>query len=272
MSFSSATAIPQKLVYDQTVHVDLSNNEINLADSSNYGHRVAVEVPVADFNGETEWTRAVGSLYPVGTLKATFTDKLLTALGTSYVDLDSQADGLSFTSATLDDTADPRLRAVPGTNSVNDWVVSYVLYKLYGKSSFETSSEVFNIEDIQNMMENVTVTSAISTSLGANTASVQKLFKDLLVSDPKRYFDASGNQLPGIFETNPAVEPTTGSWQITDGDVIEIRLEFEFAEAITRRNVADSQLNTSTAGGSAAATREIAAGEKFYIRLQVTAA
>jgi hypothetical protein len=264
MSFGAAT--PQKLVYERTVHVDLSNNEINLADSASYGHRVVVEVPRAQLDGVTSWTRSVGSLYPVGILSQPgFTNLLLTQLGTSYVDMDGQANGLNFSSVALDDVVDSRLRKVPGTNSVNDFVMAYVLFKVYGKSSFSTINEVFNIEDVQNMLENVTVTAAVASSLASNTTSVNKLFKDLLTTDPKRYFDASGHQVEGLFETNPADEPNSGSWLITEGDVLEIRLEFEFAEAITRRSVADSQL----AGAEAAYT--IAAGEKFYIRLQLTA-
>jgi hypothetical protein len=179
--------------------------------------------------------------------------------------MDAQANGLNFSSVALDDVVDSRLRAIPGTNSVNDFVMAYVLFKLYGKSSFSTINEVFNIEDVQNMLENVTVTAAVANSLTGNPTSVNKLFRDLLTSDPKRYFDASGHQINGLFETNPADEPNSGSWLITEGDVIEIRLEFEFAEAITRRNVADSQLE------GAQAAYEIAAGEKFYIRLQLTA-
>jgi hypothetical protein len=277
-AFSSKVAIPQKLVYDKTVHVDLSANQINLADADTYGHRVVVEVPTADLNGATEWVREVGSLYPVGTLKSTFTSSVLNdALDTQFVDLDAQPDGLNFSSSALDTTSaagDARLRADPAENTVNDWVVAYVLYKLYGKSVESTKEEVFNIEDLRQMLRKDGVVNAIATSLSlpANQSSAQKLFKDLLVSDPKRFFDASGVQLPGLFEVNPASTVTSGEWQITAGDVIEIRLEFEFKEAITRRDIADSQLDTNGNPDTGAnSTKEILTGEKFYIRLQVKA-
>jgi hypothetical protein len=260
------TATPQKLVYEQTVAIDLSANAINLADSATYGHRVVVDVSANTLNGVTEWTRAAGSLAPVGTLSQPgFTNLLDNLLATSYVDLDSQANGLSFSSSTLDSVTDARLRKNPSENTVNDWVMAYVLFKLYGRSSFETINEVFNIQDAQNMLDNVTVTAAIATSLSTNTSSVQKLFRDLLTSDPKRFFDSNGHQIVGLFETNPAPSDHNGTWLITENDVIEIRLEFEFTEAITRRNITASQLET------AGATKEIAAGEKFYVRLQVKA-
>jgi photosystem II stability/assembly factor-like uncharacterized protein len=261
------TATAQKLVYEKTVHIDLDNNEINLADSSTYGHRVVIEVPRSTLDTATVWQRPAGSLTPVGSLNLASLQTLLnSALSTSYVDLDGQGDGLNFSSSILNTGADgdDRLRADPAANTVNDWVMAYVLYKLYGKSSFATKGEVFNIEDVRNMLTNVTVSTSIKNDLSANTPSVEKLFKDLLTSDPKRFFDQSGAQLPGLFETNVDGE-SAGSWQIAADDIIEIRIEFEFAEAITRRNVADSQLALSSA------MKEIAAGEKFYMRLQIKA-
>jgi hypothetical protein len=266
-STQTAPAKPMKLVYEQTVHVDLSNNAINLADSAIYGHRVVVTVPKTDLNDATQWIRAADSLYPVGSLKQPdFTNLLLTRLGAvNYIDLDGQANGLSFSSASLNSSVDTRLRKNPTQNTVNDWVMAYVLYKLYGKSSVNTINEVYNLQDVHNMLDNVTVTSSIASSLATNQSSVQKLFRDLLVSDPMRFFDSNGHQIEGLFETNPAGSERNGKWLITEYDVIEIRLEFEFMAPITRRNIADSQLTTS------GATKDISAGEKFYIRLQVTA-
>jgi hypothetical protein len=267
-SQTSGTATPQKLSYDQIVHVDLSANAINLADASVYGHRVTINVPFMDLNNTTRWSRLANDLAPAGTLKQPdFTNLLLTRLPFGFTDLDRQANGLSFSSSDLDDVTDTRLRKTPGVYSVNDWVMAYVLFKLYGNTNITTINEIFNIEDVQNMLENTKVTTAIATNLSnpQNAESVQKLFRDLLISDPKRFFDASGYQIEGLFETNPIGSDREGTWLIVPNDVIEIRLEFEFKEAITRRNVADSQLSTP------GATREISAGEKFAIRLQVTA-
>ena len=119
------------------------------------------------------------------------------------------------------------------------------------------------------MLANATFTTAIKDSLVGTDGveSVKKMFRDLVSSDPQRFFDVSGKQVAGIFETNGDVSGT-GIWNFTAGDIVEIRVEFHFGSAITRRDAADNQIETV---GNAQNTTNVAADTKFNIRLQMTA-
>jgi hypothetical protein len=268
-TYGAATAT--KLVYTPLVTVDLENQAINLVDAQAYGHRVKLEVPVADLNGCFSWSRAAGDLFPVGATDAAAVKAAIEARipAVGFVDLDSQATGLNFSSTALDSAVDPRLRA-SGDESANDLVMAYVLYRLYGKSSYETLDNIFNLEDAQGMLTDATLATAIKDSLlGTDgVASVKKMFRDLVSSDPQRFFDASGKQVSGIFETNGDVSGN-GSWNLTAGDIIEVHVEFNFANTISRRDAADNQIETV---GTAQNTTNVAAEQKFRIRLQLTAA
>jgi hypothetical protein len=267
----------QKLVYSLPVNISIDNNEINLADSTSHGHRVLIEVPKGTLNEALTWTRDSGSLYPTAAINGTtFANAIKSALNLNCIDLDGQADGLNFTYSALNTASDPRLRK-DGVKSVNDWVVAYVLYKLYGTSSYDTKDAIFNVEDMHSMLATLAVSDAILDKVSADDDSqvataIQKLFRDLLVADPKRFFDDSGVQITGLFETNVDMD-ASGNWNIVADDVIEIKLTLTFGAAITRRDVADSQFDTNTNPTTevAKSTKEIAEGEKFSIRLQVKA-
>jgi hypothetical protein len=265
-TYGNASAV--KLQYSELVSISLAANEINLVDAASYGHRVQVDVAATDLNTKLTWARGAGALAPTASVDASGLAALITAgiAATGFVDVDSQSNGLSFSSASLDSTTDPRLRP-SGANDANDLVMAYVLYKLYGKTTYPTIDNIFNLEDASGMTSSVDLENAIRDSLVTKTPSVVKLFKDLISSDPQRFFDASGKQVPGIFETNADVSGS-GSWRMTAGDVIEVRVEFTFAAAITRRDVTEQQIDSNT---EPAATRNIAAGEKFAIRLQIHA-
>jgi hypothetical protein len=273
--YGAATAT--KLTYDPLVSVALEANEINLVDAYAYGHRVVVEVDASDLNAACTWSRDVSGVAPEGAIDAAAFKSLLEAgILNGFQDLDGQVNGLNFSSAAMTTAlaTDPRLRAADASGNqpitANDLVMNYVLNKLYGKSNYDTIDNIFNLEDSHGMLSTATLSAAIEASLGTSEgeASTVKMFKDLLSSDPQRFFDASGKQVPGLFEKNTDVSGA-GNWNITAGDVIEIRVEFEFAAAITRRDGADYQI-TSTA--SPAATKNVPSGEKFYVRLQVKAA
>jgi hypothetical protein len=274
---SVGTATAQKLVYALPVAIDISNNEINLADSVSHGHRVVVEALKTQLNQAFTWSRAIGDQFPLAVVDADkFATELAAALARGYDDLDGQTNGLDFTSSALNVVrsagGDERLRADPLVKSVNDWVVAYVLYKLYGRSSYPTKDEIFNVEDMHSMLTDAQVAGAVETKLvtSEGVAAVKKLFKDLLMADPKRFFDASGVQIEGLFEVNTDIIGS-GDWNIVEDDVIEIRLNFTFKNAITRRDIGDAQETADDDLATPDATKEIAANETFSIRLQVKA-
>jgi hypothetical protein len=273
-TYGAATAT--KLTYDPLVSVTLAENEINLVDAYAYGHRVVVNVDKEALNSACTWSRAQGALAPEGAIDASgFKDALLAGILGGFTDLDGQTNGLNFSSAAMTTAlaVDPRLREADASGNqpitANDLVMNYVLNKLYGKSDYSTIDNVFNLEDSHGMLATETLASAIEASLGtaAGVNSAVKMFKDLLSSDPQRFFDASGKQISGLFEKNTDVSGA-GNWNITADDVIEIRVEFVFAAPITRRDGADYQIVNNTEPN---ATKNVPTGEKFYVRLQVKA-
>jgi len=137
-------------------------------------------------------------------------------------------------------------------------------------------SVVYNLEDAQQMLSNGTLTMAIhnslsaeealSTAAGADKGSVDAMFRDLLAADPMRFFDATGKQVSGLFETN-VDEDSTGSWGFVQNDKIEMRVQFNFTNSVTRRGVQDPSMG----GNEEVDNVIIAAGSKFTIRLQIVA-
>lgn len=274
------------LRYRKLVTTDLANQAVNLAESGTMGHRVQIPMSVDDLNEFFVWDRPAGTDRAVGHFVAVspsglkFDDMMVNALSKVYTDIDGVTNGLNFSSAILDANADSRVR-LNGTVSANDIVMSYLLYKCYGSSSAPTMSVVYNLEDAQKMLSNGVLTLAIHNSLsseealsnapGVDKGSVDAMFRDLLATDPMRFFDATGNQIPGLFETNVDVD-STGPWAFVENDKIEMRVQFNFTNAVTRRGVQDT-----TQGLSGPAATEnvdsvvIPAGSNFIIRLQIVA-
>lgn len=266
-------AVATTLKYAPTVEVDLSANKIEFADSELAGHRVQIDISAAALTAHCLWNRTAGSDRPVGSIDASgFAGLLETALGSPYTDLDSVATGLSFSSASI---TNPENKS----NSANDLVMAYVLQKVYGLSAYDTANKVYNAKDALNMVTNAAVADAVQASIDAsgNNArggAVDQMFRDLLAADPLRFFDASGNQEPGLFETN-ADEAGSGNWKLTTDDILELKLEFTFAEQVSRRVVSSQQQPTS-AGNTAGSRTETAveevvipAGSTFKVRLQI---
>ena len=274
------------LRYRKLVTTDLANQAVNLAESGTMGHRVQIPMSVDDLNTFFVWDRPSGSDRAVGHFAATsttgvkFDDMMIGALSRVYTDVDGVTNGLNFSSAVLDANTDSRVRK-DGNVSANDIVMAYLLYKCYGSSAAPTMSVVYNLEDAQQMLSNGILTMAIHNSLSgeealSNSAGVDKgavdaMFRDLLAADPMRFFDATGKQIAGLFETN-ADEDSTGSWGFVENDKIEMRVQFNFTNAVTRRGVQDpTQAMTSAANTEDVDTTVIAAGSKFIIRLQIVA-
>ena len=268
---------PTTLRYRRLVSIGLAETAINLSTSAAMGHRVQVSMSADAANSFFSWTRDIGAARAVGHFSAsatdsesnTFSQELEACLSTPYVDMDAVAQQLNFNSSVLDSTADPRLRAT-GAISANDLVVAYVLFKCYGSSTYVTNDVVYNLEDAQNMLTNNQVASAISANLAADDASgagyyVDNMFTNLLAADPMRFFDASGKQVPGLFEVNADVSGT-GSWNLVAGDKLEFPLEFAFSAEVTTASVIDSAEELS---GNTNKSTVLKAGDKFNIRLQV---
>lgn len=271
------SATPTQLYYANVVDVDLAANAVNFADDLTQGHRVQVSMPVADLSKYFKWTRASGDDRPVGKFEDEATPSFETTLAENlkdFTDLDAVSSGLNLSSGVLSDSS------ISSTgNETNDLIAQYILYKVYGQSSYDTAGTVFNVDDLKGMIENASVTAAIDTSIlghNARAGSVDQMFRDLLASDPKRFFDAAGKQVPGLFETNTDVAGN-GDWKLVAGDIMEIKINFNFTAAVTRRVVrADQQPLSSMAGSGAGPFSEasleqeiIPAGHVFPVRLQI---
>lgn len=274
------------LRYRKLVTTDLANQAVNLAESGTMGHRVQIPMSVDDMNSFFVWDRPAGSDRAVGHfIESTannlkFDDMMIASLSRVYTDVDGVTNGLNYSSAVLDANTDTRVRK-DGNVSANDIVMSYLLYKCYGSSAAPTASVIYNLEDAQQMLSNGGLTLAIhnslsaeealSTSAGVDKGAVDAMFRDLLAADPMRFFDATGKQIAGLFETNADTD-STGSWGFVENDKIEIRVQFNFTNAVTRRGVQDpSQAMTSAANLENVDTVVIPAGSKFIIRLQIVA-
>ncbi len=111
---------------------------------------------------------------------------------------------------------------------------------------------------------------------GARGGPVDQMFRDLLAADPGRFFDASGVQVTGLFETN-ADASGNGTWLIAAGDILELKLEFAFTAQVSRRVVRSQQQPLDAVGGAESPPEEvveeviIASGDKFKVRLQLVA-
>jgi hypothetical protein len=269
-------ATAQLLSYANVVDVAMDqSNDVNLADVEDYGHRVVIEVSKAAMDSYLGWSRAAGSARPVAALDASkeqvFKAAISEGLNGGFVDIDGVAGGLHFGTANMDTNSDARKRASGGV-SVNDLPFCYMMYKLYGASSAVSLDKIYNLGDAWGMLGNGAVTTAITDSFKAQVSgSVDKMFRDLLASDPSRFFDAAGVPVPGIFETN-ADAAGAGSWKLTANDTLEVKLKLVFQSKVTRRGVAGREINVS-ALGSYPDNQQIIInpGDYFYVRLQLKA-
>ena len=262
----------QLLQYRDIVLVDLAENAVNFADDLVQGHRVQVPIAADDLNTFFQWSRPAGQDRPVGTVLylSDFVECLLVSFSEGFLDLDAVSTGLSYTTGTL-------VNDTNTSNSMNDIVISYILYKVYGKSSYNTRGVVYNVEDAFQMLENSTVAIAIGASIFNNNdrgQCIDTMFQVLLKTDPNRFFDSEGHQIPGLFEIHTD-QDATGSWLFTAGDCIEIKLQFTFQEPVTRRVVrADQQPLTEQGivfGEQAVEQVIIPKDATFAIRLQLVA-
>jgi hypothetical protein len=276
---TAGVATPQILNYSEVVDVDMAaDNDVNFADVEDYGHRVQVEMDLAGLNDYLGWERLVDTDRPKAKLtaanEAAFKTAIEDALASSFVDIDGVTGGLHFGTINFDTNADARKRASGVTCSANDLPMCFVLYKLYGASATETLGKIYNLEDAHGMLSNSAVSTAIVDSFkAAEAGAVDTMFRDLLAADPHRFFDASGVPVAGIFETN-ADSAGSGTWKMTEGDIIEVKLKLIFNSKVTRRGVAGREHNLTATDADAAQENQqtiIAPEDFFYVRLQLKA-
>jgi len=260
----AGVATATTLLFTPKVMLDLSSNEVNLTTAASAGHRIEVEISKALMNSSFTWLRVVGTKAPVANYEAAvgFTDAIGTALA-NVNDTDGILDGLDLSTATL--SADPRITDLDAGDRL---LASYILYKGYGKSAFDTTNLLLNTEDLSGMVSQAAIVGAIDDAfdLGNTTpaekSDIQKMFEDLLMADPLRFFDASGNQIAGLFESSVDAEGS-GNWGFAEGDKIQVKVELKFKADV---NVQGVDVLTSGEGNQ----RAIKTDDVFAFRLQLT--
>ena len=271
---------PATLRYRRVTTVGLASNAINLSSSSAMGHRITVPMSVDDMNSFFYWLRYPGAPRAIGHFNAagassaggpTFLSSMQKSLGFTYTDTDGTLTGLNFSSSALNSMEDGRLRSF-GAISVNDWIMAYVLFKCFGSSSYSTEGVVYNLEDAHNMTSNGSAAASIQTSLLFDEnvgigGYIDNMFTNLMASDPMRFFDASGRQPSGLFETNTDASGI-GSWNFVLNDKIEIPIQFTFSAPVTVSGVQDT---AGELAGNTAPTVIVNTGDTFNIRLQLLA-
>ena len=258
---------------------------VNLEETGSLGHRVQVPMSVDDLNTFLGWYRPVGSHGPTGHFNSAgtglsgedFFSMMSNSLNSSFNDIDGVLNGLNFSSAVLDANTDARVRD-GGEVSANDIIMAYVLFKCYGSSAAPTANVIYNLQDAQAMLTSAGLANSILGSFNAEEAksgtpgasAVDAMFKDLLAADPMRFFTATGSQIPGIFEVSADTD-ANGSWQLVENDVLEMRVQFNFVNAVTRRGIHDATGAVEGAAMSDPDVVVIPAGSNFIVRLQVIA-
>jgi hypothetical protein len=252
------SATPIVAFYKKVVFFGLATNSISFAPTAAVGHRVVINVPLSAVNKLFYWTRAAGESAPTGRFRITSLDAtvhvrdlLVNAFGTPYTDLDAVANGLDFSSATLDMpqdlkrnqavynvatdtglTADPAVAATNiSTTSIgaNDLVMSFVLFKCFGSSAYDPTDIIYNIDDAFNMLTSMQLAMAIEDSLVAEdtiaNGIVQPNGQSPEVQDPDADRGAVNELFQMFLAKNPGRyttegEPTPGLFSNTyTGDV-----------------------------------------------------
>jgi hypothetical protein len=259
-------ADPQTLHYSTIVAVDMDQtNGVNLADAAEYGHRLIIDVSLQAMDEYLRWERVAGTDKPSAVLGDSSGVAAAIAAGISagFDDIDGVTGELHFGSAVISaENPDPRLRA-GGQVSANDIPLAFVLYKLYGSSTAATAGRVYNLEDAHGMLTNQTIIGALTSSFQAEEGgALTTMFRDLLAANPQRFFDASGNGPPGLFETGTSQDISgSGGWGLVAGDTFEIRIRLVFKSQVTRRGADGTGVQIV-----------IAPNDFFYVRLQLRAA
>ena len=272
---------PILVKYRRLISLALADNAILFTTAALVGHRVQIQMSVDDLNTFFIWQRPSGAIRPVGHFLSevngvNFSDIILDSLTKVFVDLDGTSDGLNFSSYIFDANLDSRTRN-GGRVSANDLVLAYILYKCYGASACPTANVIYNLEDAISMLSSDSVSMIITNSFeedealagagGSDLGGVDNMFRNMLSAAPRRYFQANGTQIPGLFETNwnpPPSDPSSqGSWMFMENDVLELRVSFTFKQPVAHQSVDEL--------GSQSTKTVINAGDSFSILLQILA-
>jgi hypothetical protein len=188
-------------------------------------------------NQYLSWSRATGEVRPTGRfnnnpnpagLVPTFYQMIARCLGAQYTDLDGVAEGLNYSSDSLnamsDMKRDPAVEnatwdysslagpspSAPSSTPVgthygaNDLVMAFVLNKCFGSSAFDAYGVIYNLDDGFGMLTNEQLADAIKVSLQEEEAlaaaqiAPTKAVADQLPGDNKGQVDAMFRSLLSI--------------------------------------------------------------------------
>lgn len=230
-------ATPLGLQQTPLITLDLSDNQINFVDNVYEGHRVRVTLNTETANRFFRWRRSFGDSNPTGQVTDLSNLKIMIAdsLTHTFTDLDGVSAGLNLSSSAL-------VNASNKTNTINDLIMCYLLYKVQGSSNFDTANKVISMTGALSLITNDIVAEAVRVSFSDNNdvgEAIDLMFQALRSANPMHFFDSSGVQVRGIFETSTDISGE-GSWRLIQGDVIQIKLAFHFRKAVTRRMVSQT--------------------------------
>ena len=254
------------MTYALDVEVALQDNKtVNFADSADLGHRIPLPVRSTYMSSLFNWSRAVGTNKATAAVNNTANPAVIigdaiSARNGKWSDLDGVSGGLDFTNGVM----------LPTTNTnvtPQDWILQYILWKVYGASNYDTSMAVFDLVVADSLLNVTDIGDAIAASLNAasHAGSVDKIFQDLVAADPNHFYE-NGVPIPGVLNYAPAATASHGPVTMVAGDILEFKLVFKFGP---NSSVTRSELLPGTSEYTTVIV--IPANSTFRVRLQLTA-
>lgn len=259
----------QSLLYPLFLSIGIEDNTIDFTDLVNgtLGHRVRVTMAAEDFNLYFKWNRSANQPSAVGQLNDVqgLADCLSTAFMDGYTDLDSDINGLSFTSQ----------HNGMAVGSINDIITAYMIHSVYGKTATDISTSFYDKAVFQAIVSTSSVSTSIANGLqqAIDTVPISNtLLKNLLESDPLR-FVSNGRIDPGLLNL-PVTEDSSGTWSFIPGDSLQIVIKFTFNNPVTHRILTINDMDIIGVPNQNAPAKQtiIQPGTVFPVTLQLTAA
>ena len=256
--------LPPLLQWADVINVSAVSDDIDVVQTDDL-HRVVVEVPLANIQSRLDWVRTQGSFAPIGYWKVGDVSSLFFAVGNSSK-VDRDAGELTFTTISLDEEF--------SNETANDFVIPYVLYKLFGKSTTQHES-VPNYEALKTddpLLSSIDFAAEFNTqitqsSIGTDVSgeAANKLFKDLIIAASSRFGLTTDDPPNPVLSPDPYIASTVkGSangelnpWQLKKDDIIQFTVKFTFANSITVKATNGTTVNS------------INDGTTYSIRLQI---
>jgi len=259
---------PISLTLKKIATLGLAVNPINFVTKGSFGHRVQIGVAASTLATMFTWTRAVDASVPVAVFNGNATSigtMISAAITGGFVDMDKNLNGLNFTTNDLV-AANPLLQGPTGApvNSVNDLVMSFLMYRCFGNSTSDKSLDLYNIEDGYNMISDISFITAIADLLNTTTnpTLVDSLFRDQLTQDPARYLGFTTGVTGTMFDVSTGTGTDgggSGPWNFLVGDVIEIPIRMVFRSPVTLVNsLLDDTLQSTAPNNASVITGEAA--------------